>query len=174
MKSNWSSSWMWYPQWTTIFYFNQAVPMVCHHTSEVVWHYLRQKKTSTSEFKIHATKQAMYVQHFTLARLNVHILDFCHMVIPFHPDGVTLSVGVQKCTYLSRNVNAVIRVLYLFEELRFYVWLRLSHTTSKLQPVEILRNLLFEKIYVHNLQAHPYSKYTPNFIRLHRTNTHGV
>ena len=96
------------------------------------------------------------------------------MVIPFHPDGVTLSVGVHKCTYLSRNITAVIRVLYLFEELRFYVWLRLSHITSKLQPVEILRHLLFETTYVHNLQAHPYSKYTPNFIHLHRTNTQGV
>jgi len=45
-------------------------------------------------------------------------------VIPFHPDGVTLPVGVHKCTYLSRNVTAVIRVIYSFEELRVYVWLR--------------------------------------------------
>lgn len=117
MQSNWSCSWMWYQQWT-IFYFNQAVPLVYYHTSKGVWNYRSPpnppKKNSTSEFKTHATRQAMYVQHFTLARSNLRILDFCQIVIPFHPDGVTLSGGVHKCTYLSRNVTAVITVLYLF------------------------------------------------------------
>jgi hypothetical protein len=64
--------------------------------------------------------------HFTLAHSDLRILDFCKIVIPFHPEGVTFSVGVHKCTYLSRYVTAVIWVLYLFDELRVYVWLRLS------------------------------------------------
>jgi len=33
-------------------------------------------------------------------------------VIPIRPDGITLSIGVHKCTYLSRNVTALIRVLF--------------------------------------------------------------
>jgi len=82
-------------------------------------------------------------------------------VIPFHPDGVTLPIGVHKCTYLSRNVTAVIRVLYLFEELRVYVWLRLSSS----------HNLYLSKYYViSDLRQYTYITYK----HIHTLSTHQI